>query len=204
MDVVRHLVARIAAERPAFVALCGWADTGKSTLAATLCDHLRALGLRADVLSTDAFLQDRAERNRRGLQGYDPASLDAEALAAAIARLAAGSPLDYVPYDNRTGMRVTTARRLLPQDVLIVEGIHAFHPAVLVHAPLRVVLHADEATLKALRARANVVKRGMDPDDARRRIDAEYEAFCRHVLPRLASAEVQVSVDTDHRFLLRG
>lgn len=191
---------RIAATRtdevcPFFVALCGWADTGKSTLAAQLCGALKAKGVRADWISTDAFLKNRAERNRLGLAGYNPLSIDAAALGAAIERLSAQQDLVYFPYDNRAGSKVAVAKTISPESVIVIEGIHALHVAIRQHCPLRVFIDADEATLRAMRTRANQSKRGMSEVEASLRIDHELSEYRTHVLPgkRLANFSVRVS-----------
>ena len=85
MSLPRTLATRLAAllptidRGPLLAGLCGWADTGKSTLARETCRELVAAGVPADCLSTDAFLQDRAMRQALGITGYDPAALDASA-----------------------------------------------------------------------------------------------------------------------------
>jgi len=179
---------------PMFVAICGWADTGKSTLAAELCRALRSHEVGADWISTDAFMKDRADRNKLGISGYNPLSIDAKRLALAISEIASGQAYVYSPYDNRTGTRAPTARTLAAQSVIVFEGIHAFHAAIPKRRCLQIFIHSDEATLKTMRARANVGKRGMDEVEARKRIDSELEDFRNFVLPGRVSADIRVAV----------
>jgi uridine kinase len=78
--------------------------------------------------------------------------------------------------------------------VVVVEGIHAFRPAVQQRYQLRVFIHADEPTLIAMRACANVKKRGMDVAEAGRHINAELEDFRRYILAGQAAAHIRLSV----------
>ena len=164
-------------------------------MAAQLCDALKAKGVGADWISTDAFLKDRAERNRLGLAGYNPLSIDAAALGAAIERLSAQQDLVYFPYDNRAGSKVAVAKTISPESVIVIEGIHALHAAIRTVCSLRIFIDADEATLRTMRTRANKNKRGMSEAEASLRIDHELSEYRTHVLPgkRLANLSVRVS-----------
>lgn len=188
---------------PTVVAICGWADTGKSTLASELCGALGTHEVSADCISTDAFMKNRAERNRLGISGYNPLSIDARELAAAIERISARHAYVYYPYDNRTGTKLSTPRTICGPSVIVIEGIHAFHAAIRKHCSLRIFIHSDDLTLKAMRARANVVKRSMEQADARARIDAELEEFRTYVLPGRAFANVCVGVSSTFEYSMQ-
>lgn len=206
MNLARTLAGQIIAAhsakpRPPFlVAICGWADTGKSTLAGKLCASLAALGLGADWLSTDAFLRDRSERNANGLTGYNTLSMDARAMQDAMANILSCRDFKYFPYENRTGRKADKPRTLLAQPVIVVEGIHAFHPTIAKALDLQVFIDSDEGTLRAMRARANVAKRGMSPADARARIDEELADYRAFTLPLKVQADITVRVNMDFEY----
>jgi len=209
MSVVQTISQRIITTRSNheeifLVALCGWADTGKSTIAAALCQSLiDDENVNADCVSTDAFLKCRDDRNRLGISGYHPAAIDKPALESAVERLSSGRKITYYPYDNRTGRRVAAPRDIEPKSVIVLEGIHALHPAILRRVHLRIFIDSDENTLKAMRCRANMVKRGMDESAAVRHIDAELEEYKKYVLPGKAAAHLHFGVDCHFDYWLR-
>ncbi|MBT3065975.1 uridine kinase [Rhodoferax sp. U11-2br] len=180
---------------PLIVALCGWADTGKTTVARQLCDALAQLGVSGDAISTDAFMKDRSERNALGMSGFDPRSINIHALDSAIREFVVREPFAHHPYDNRTGTKQVSQRVVNPSDVLVVEGIHAFHLGIAKWMHLKVFLDADESNLRLMRYRANMQKRGMAPADAQTRIEQEWQDFCAIVRPLISSADLVVHVD---------
>lgn len=180
---------------PLLVALCGWADTGKSTVARQLFEQLGLRSVSGTAISTDAFMKDRAERNALGISGYNPESIDIRALDAAISRFKLGEPFAYHPYDNKTGTRQRNPSIVEPCEILVVEGIHAFHPAVAERMHLKVFIESDEATLRDMRYRANMHKRGMSAMDARARSQAEWQDYSALVRPLFTSADLVVQVD---------
>lgn len=185
---------------PVFAAICGWADTGKSTLAAELCRALHRRNITADWISTDAFLKNRADRNQLGISGYNSRSLDAGELAAAVEAIAAGHEYTYYPYDNRTGAKASNSKTILRQSIVVIEGIHALHEAIRDRCVLRAFIHSKDATLVEIRARANMSKRGMSAVDARSRIENELAEFRNYILPNKAYANVILSVTLDYDY----
>ncbi len=185
---------------PHLVAICGWADTGKSTLAARLCVALGQLGVRGDSISTDDFMRDRAERNALGISGYDLRSLNVQALQGALVSFVKREPFSVHPYDNRTGTKSPKPRSVQPVDVLVVEGIHSLHLSFAHQMDLKVFIDSDEATLRQMRYRANMQKRGMTPVDAAARITSEWEDYNAVVRPRVEVADLVVQVDAEFRY----
>jgi uridine kinase len=185
---------------PAFVAICGWADTGKSTLAAELCRALHRHNITADWISTDAFLKNRADRNRLGISGYNSRSLNEDELATAVKALAAGQEYTYYPYDNRTGAKAPNLRTISRQSIIVIEGIHALHEAIRDQCVLRAFIHSEDATLVEIRARANMSKRGMNRVGARSLIENELAEFRDYILPNKAYANVILNVSLDYDY----
>ena len=184
------------------VAICGWADTGKSTIAKDLSVALNTLGVDADWISTDAFMKDRAERNALGINGYNHLSIDSLLLASAIDQFVDGDAFPYRPYDNRSGTKREDPRIVAPGRVLVVEGIHAFHPAIENRFLLKIFIDSDELTLREMRQRANVSKRGMNPKDAVFRIQSEWNDFSFIVLPQKHLANIVVHVSRNYEYAI--
>ena len=187
---------------PTFTAICGWADTGKSTLAAQLCHALHKRNITADWISTDAFLKDRADRNRLGISGYNSRSLDADELAAAVKAIAAGQEYIYYPYDNRTGAKAPNSKTISRQSVVVIEGIHALHEVIWDRCGLWAFIYSEDRTLMEIRARANMTKRGMNGVDARSFIENELAEFRNYILPNKAYANVILSVSLDYDYAI--
>uniref|UniRef100_UPI0035B2DDED uridine kinase family protein n=1 Tax=Chitinimonas sp. TaxID=1934313 RepID=UPI0035B2DDED len=163
--------------KPFLLALCGWADTGKSTLAASIADELRLRNISADWISTDAFMQNRNTRNQLGISGYNSLSIRGDELRQALQAVSLGQAFDYYPYDNWSGTKAVTPRPVAAQEVIIVEGIHALHPQIIDLLHLKIFIDADEATLRQMRLDANQSKRGMNLTQAGERIDHEFHEF---------------------------
>lgn len=206
VNLTHALATRVAATystvpRPPFlVGICGWADTGKSTLASSLCASLDRMGVGAAWLSTDAFLKSRSERNALGHTGYNSLSIDGTAMRDAVVSILNRQDFTYHPYENRTGCSAVDATTLSPQLVIVIEGIHAFHPAISKALHLRVFIDADESTLRAMRVRANVSKRGMSATDSHARVDKEMEDYRAFTLPLKSQADLVVEVNTEFEY----
>lgn len=205
MELVGTLASSLGAclkhrDRPLLVAICGWADTGKSTLAGRLRAELIAGGIPSDAISTDDFMRDRAERYAMGINGYDPRSLHVHDLVEAIRSFLNQRSFTVRSYDNRTGSRSPEARTVLPAKVLMVEGIHSLHPSIAELIGLKVFVDSDEETLRHMRYRANLQKRGMTPDEASARISSEWQDYCAFVRPRVKIADIVVKVDSSFHY----
>ncbi|MCK6434964.1 MAG: hypothetical protein HUU30_11130 [Burkholderiaceae bacterium] len=205
LDLPQSLVVLICnalngGARPFILAICGWADTGKSTLAARVCSALDRLGVQAASISTDDFMLERAKRNALGISGYDTRSLDVQDLRDALAMFAEGKPFGVHRYDNRTGTRSPTSEVVTAAEVLVVEGIHSLHAAIASQSDLKVFIDSDEDTLRQLRYRANILKRGMTPVDAVARISNEWNDYSVFVRPRIESADLVVRVDLEFKY----
>lgn len=205
MDLAQSLTAQIRAaldERPSpfIVAICGWADTGKSTLAIQLCGVLGHIGIQAEAISTDDFMLDRAERHALGISGYDVRSINVQALQSALTHFVKQHPFSVYSYDNRTGTKSPLPKVVAPANVLIVEGIHALHADCVHLMNLKVFIDSDEATLRQMRYCANMLKRGMTSQQATTKISKEWDDYCASVRPCSKMADFVVQVDTDFKY----
>ena len=150
------------------IAVVGPSGGGKSTLAAKVA---RRLG--ASLLSTDDFLMPEAERLGPGLL----AKYDLEALDAALARLQAGCPAEYAPFDQRTRQRV--GRKVVPPSGsggIVVEGIVALCAEhVLATSTLALYVDAPPEVREA-RQLARLGREGWYHDQPRAAIEARIRA----------------------------
>lgn len=199
MNFVNSLARRAtssftASTSPFLIAICGWADTGKSTLASLLCEEFRVQGLDADWISTDAFLMDREIRNKLGLTGYNSASIDTDEMLRAITQLSRGFAYEYYPYVNRTGTRASQSRTINPQAIVVIEGIHSLHPKLMPQLHYKVFIDATADVLRDLRIQANMNKRDMPLREAGSRVDFELEEFEKYTAPAKQHADCVVNI----------
>jgi len=144
---------------PWVVGVAGPSCAGKSSLARALSDALRD----AVVVSLDAWYRDLAALPAalRQASNFDhPDALDAELMLAQLGALASGVAVDVPVYDFATHTRAG-CRRVTPGDVLIVEGLLAFHwPALRNLFDLRVWVDLDDDACLERRVRRDVAARG--------------------------------------------
>lgn len=127
---------RIAARtpRPHLVLVAGPSSAGKTTFAMRLCTHLRVLGLRPTLLSTDNyFVGDRRNpRDEHGNLDYECLqAVDVPRLNADLLKLLAGEAIplrkfnfrEHEGYDSDETLTLDRAR-----GILVIEGIHALNP----------------------------------------------------------------------------
>lgn len=127
---------RIASQvpRPHVVLVAGPSSAGKTTFAMRLCTHLRVIGLRPTLLSTDNYFVGDA-RNPRDAEGnLDYEHLDAvdrPRLNADLLRLLHGETIPMRKFDFRKREGYDAAETLsldAKLGVLVIEGIHALNP----------------------------------------------------------------------------
>ena len=127
---------RIAARvpRPHVVLVAGPSSAGKTTFAMRLCTHLRVLGLRPTLLSTDNYFvgDKRNPRDEHGNLDYECLqAVDVPRLNADLLKLIKGEtiPLRKFNFREHEGYDSDETVSLDPQlGVLVIEGIHALNP----------------------------------------------------------------------------
>ena len=119
--------------RPRLVLIAGPSSAGKTTSCRRLSIHLRVVGLRPVQLSTDDYFV--AEKDDPigpdGKPDYeDIRAVDVAGLKKDLAALLAGKPVKRRVFDFRAKEPSWTDETLLlgPDDVVLIEGIHALNP----------------------------------------------------------------------------
>lgn len=125
----------ILAERRALrvLAIAGPSSSGKTTTTHRLATQLEVNGLKPVALSLDDYFVDRAHTPRDDDGRYDfesPDALDLPLLTSDLARLVAGETVRTPHFDFVTGSRLpaTTPLSVGPDEILLIEGIHALNP----------------------------------------------------------------------------
>lgn len=115
------------------VLVSGPSSSGKTTFSKRLSIQLMVCGLRPCPVSMDEYFLPREETPRDANGNYDFESIDAlnlPLLAEHLSKLLAGGEVELPHYDFQTGRSVSSGKtlKLLPNDVLVMEGIHALNP----------------------------------------------------------------------------
>ena len=135
-------IAEQIAARPdvKMVLIAGPSSSGKTTTCKRLSIQLLTCGIRPVPISLDDYFVDRDKTPRQPGGDYDFESLYALNLPLLNAQLAAlfrGEEVELPRYNFQTGRSEKSGHRLrmLPGDVLVVEGIHALNPELTAQIP---------------------------------------------------------------------
>ena len=115
------------------VLISGPSSSGKTTFSKRLSVQLMASGLRPRPISMDEYFLRREDTPRDADGKYDFESIHAlnlPLLADHLQKLLAGEEVELPHYDFQSGESVSSGNkaRLQPDDVLVMEGIHALNP----------------------------------------------------------------------------
>lgn len=118
------------------ILISGPTSSGKTTFAQRLSTQLRVAGLRPVALSLDNYFLPREETPLDCNGQYDfecLEALDLPLLAAQLNSLIGGSEVETPLFDFKCGGRCSTGKcmRLDPDEILVIEGIHALNPSLL-------------------------------------------------------------------------
>ena len=118
------------------VLVVGPSSSGKTTFTKLLGKRLEYLGVKSHTISTDDFFIDRAKVPLlpNGLKDFDSIkAVDVPLLKRTIRSILNGDWCEIPTYDFISGKSVPNAKliRLHKEDVVILEGIHAFNPILL-------------------------------------------------------------------------
>ncbi|GMU51528.1 MAG: uridine kinase [Candidatus Xenobia bacterium] len=123
-------------QTPRIVCVAGPSSSGKTTFVKRLAVQLQVNGLRPILVSLDDYYLDRQQTPRDEHGDFDfetIEALDRALIAEQVAALAAGQPVRLPRFDFVLGQRKNEGLevQLRPQDVLVLEGIHALNPELL-------------------------------------------------------------------------
>ncbi len=118
------------------VLVSGPSASGKTTFSKRLGVQLSVNGLRPYLISLDDYFVDRDKTPIDEFGEYDFESIDAidiEYFNKHLLELLDGKEIELPGFDFQLGRRTASGRRLklLPADILVVEGIHGMNPGLL-------------------------------------------------------------------------
>lgn len=143
--------------------MAGGTASGKTTLAAALCE---TLGSRALLITHDQYyktLPPEFQHNPVGFNFDHPDSLDTAQLIADVDALKRGETVDLPLFDFPNHARSSEVQTVSPADIVIVEGILVFASTELRERfDHTVYVHTPDDIRLVRRIRRDIVKRGRD------------------------------------------
>ncbi|MBR6689201.1 MAG: nucleoside kinase [Clostridia bacterium] len=116
--------------------IAGPSSSGKTTFANKLCINLKLIGYNPIVVSMDNYFKEREDNPKLPNGEYDFETIDAldlDLFNRHIAALYDGKTVEMPEFNFVTGEKEYKGKtlRLKPNDVIVLEGIHALNPALL-------------------------------------------------------------------------
>lgn len=111
-------------KRPIIIGVTGGSGSGKTTVSKAIYDNLH--GQSIQILTQDTYYNDQADMTmaERKAVNYDhPLAFDNDLLYEQLDQLRHNQPIDMPVYDYAAYTRSTETVRVVPQDVIILEGI---------------------------------------------------------------------------------
>lgn len=126
--------------RPKFILISGPSSSGKTTFSMRLRIQLMVNGIRPVVISLDNYFVNREDtpRDENGEWDFeDLHALDLPLLAQHMTELLEGKEVSLPTYNFETGKREYRGNKLQlePDDVCILEGLHALNPELMPSVP---------------------------------------------------------------------
>ena len=147
------------------IGICGASGSGKTTLAEELTARLPG---RVTLIHQDAYYRDHSHlplEDRRRINYDHPDIFDHDLIYADLKALAEGRPIQKKGYDFAQHRRSDPLTPVVPGDVLIFEGIHAFYdPRVRDLLDFKLFMKVDPDICLLRRVQRDIVERGREID----------------------------------------
>lgn len=119
-------------DRVRMVIVAGPSSSGKTTTSLKLCEALRVMGEKLQLLALDNYFWNLKDQPKDEFGDHNfetPEALDKETINRNLTELIAGREATLPVYDFTTGRRKRkgATMRLDEGELLVVEGLHAFH-----------------------------------------------------------------------------
>lgn len=171
------------------IGIAGGTASGKSTLAEALARRTGAL-----LVAQDRFYRSLPEGVAALAWNFDePAAVDLDGLATALAALACGGTAELPAYAFQHHRRAPGTERVGPATLVVVEGLFVLRPPIRALLHRAVYVHAPDDLRLIRRIRRDIAERGRTVDE----VLVQYErtvrpAHERYVAPSAASADLRV------------
>lgn len=188
------------------IAISGAGSIGKSTFSSLLKRRLiekLSLNKSVEILPTDAYMINRAERMVKNITGFDVKAHKLKEFERDVRDLMSGKDIFVAPYDHSTGFHMEE-RKIHSPDILILEGIHSFHPPIDTFINYSVFIYANKFHVKELKFLADFQYRGYTAAQAFEHSEREYLDYEEHVFPYYKQADSVIYVEGYWLYRLNG
>eukprot|EP00123_Amoebidium_parasiticum_P013472 comp21974_c0_seq1/m.31742 comp21974_c0_seq1/g.31742 ORF comp21974_c0_seq1/g.31742 comp21974_c0_seq1/m.31742 type:complete len:495 (-) comp21974_c0_seq1:783-2267(-) len=189
---------------PFVIGICGGSASGKTTVAEAIIEEL---GVRWVVLmSLDSFYKalgpDQKEQARQNNYNFDhPDAFDFELCAETLRKLKQGKNVEIPVYDFSTHSRLDKKQTMYGANVIIFEGIMAFHTAEMRDLmDMKIFVDTDSDIRLARRSvKRDISERGRDINGVIQQYNRFVKpAFDEYIYPTLKYADVVVPRGADN------
>ncbi|KAL4420365.1 hypothetical protein ABPG77_002305 [Micractinium sp. CCAP 211/92] len=160
----RRSARRSHRSEPFFIGVAGGTASGKTTVCDMIIQRLQEQSVV--MLAQDSFYRSLTEEDRANLPEYNfdkPEAFDTALLLECLSELKAGRPFEVPVYDFTTHSRSSETRRVLPADVIVLEGILVLHmEEIRAMLNMKVYVDTDDDVRLARRIQRDVAVRGRD------------------------------------------
>ncbi|KDD75601.1 phosphoribulokinase/uridine kinase, partial [Helicosporidium sp. ATCC 50920] len=180
---------------PFIIGVAGGAASGKTMVCQLITQRLQEQG--AVIVAQDWFYRDLTEAQLASLAECDfdcPDAVDEPLLLRCLDALKAREPCQVPVYDAAEHRRAQSTRRLLPADVVVLEGLHVLHSeAVRARLHMKIFVDADDDVRLARRVKRDVSELGRDVATVIRQYTRFVKpAFESYVAPSRRHADVVI------------
>jgi uridine kinase len=151
---------------PIIIGIAGGTGSGKTTVARVILERVGAHHIA--LLPHDAYYKDLGDlpQAQRALINFDhPNSLDTPLLVQHLQRLKNGQAIELPVYDFKTHTRTSQTVLIMPQPVIIVEGILIFaEPQLRALFDVKIFVDTDADTRFIRRLQRDIAERGRTSD----------------------------------------
>jgi uridine kinase len=156
--------------KPCVLGVAGGTGSGKSTVARSIVEAVGAD--RITLIEQDSYYSDVDWRSETELLHYNfdhPSALDNDLLVAHLAALKAGHPVEVPIYDFVRHRRTARTKRVMPQPVIVLEGILIFvEPSLRQLLDFKIFVDTDADLRLIRRLGRDMAERGRSVQDVLR------------------------------------
>ena len=160
---------------PIIVGVAGSSGSGKSKFSSQIVESLP--GLKVEVISLDCFYYGLEEDDDPAEYNFDdPSALDYKQCLEVMKGLKVGEKVQVPIYDMRLHKSLPQKRVVGQADIILLEGIFAFHWKELRDLmDMKVYIHTDTDTCLVRRIRRDITERGRTLES----VLSQYEKFVK-------------------------
>ncbi|KAL6770595.1 hypothetical protein ACKKBF_B31885 [Auxenochlorella protothecoides x Auxenochlorella symbiontica] len=151
-------------QEPFFIGVAGGTASGKTTVCDLIIQRLQEQSVV--MLAQDSFYRALTPKELENVQEYNfdvPEAFDEETIIDCLTALKAQRSFEVPEYDFNTHTRSDRTRRVLPADVVIIEGILVLHIAsIRGMLNMKIYVDTDDDVRLARRIQRDVADRGRD------------------------------------------